>query len=147
MNGIGKKETVFAAKLRPLMWAIAIGAVMFAYACGGDTNSTNTARQYPTGISDDIHKQLKFDSRVQDYTEDGNTLYVNVNDSWMQSPPGMRERALGQWYSLWQNAHGKQSDLKVVVQHEGNALDSWSGDKGFQPAESKKKSSESHEAS
>jgi hypothetical protein len=147
MNGIGKKETAFAAKLRLLIGAIAIGAVMFAYACGGDTTSTNAARQYPTGISDDIHKQLKYDSRVQDYTEDGSTLYVNVNDSWMQSPPGMRERALGQWYSLWQNAQGKQDNLKVVVQYEGNALDSWSDEKGFQPAEGKKKSSEAEEES
>jgi|SRR5215216_5861951 len=147
MNGMGKKETSFAAKLRVLMLAIAIGAVMFLYACGGDTDSTNTARQYPTGIGDDIHKQLKYDSRVQDYTEDGNTLYVNVNDSWMQSPPGMRERALGQWYSLWQSAQGKKDGLKIIVQHEGNTLDSWSGEKGFQPAEIKKKSSAAHEAS
>jgi hypothetical protein len=147
MNGTGKTETTFVAKLRPLTWAIAICAAMFVYACGGDTTTTNTARQYPTGIGDDIHKQLKYDARVQDYREDGSTLYVNVNDSWMQTPPGMRERALGQWYSLWQNAQGKKDDLKVVVEYEGNALDSWSGEKGFQPADGKKKSSEAAEES
>ena len=146
MNGIGKKETAFRAKLKPLMWAVAISAAIFIYACGGDSTHTNTAHQYPTGIGDDIHKQLKYDSRVQDYTEDGTTLFVNVNESWMQTPPGMRERALGQWYSLWQNAQGKKDKLKVVVQYEGNALDSWSGENGFQPAESNKKSGAAQES-
>lgn len=144
MNGIGKKENAFRAKLRPLTWAIAIGAVLFVYACGGDTTSTNTARQYPTGISDDLNKQLKYDARVQDYSEEGNTLIVNVNDSWLQSPPGMRERALGQWYSMWQNSQGKKDNLKIVVQHEGNAVDSWSGEHGYQPAGDKKKGGQSH---
>lgn len=144
MNGTGKKENASVARLRPLIWAIAIGAMLFANACGGDADSTNTARQYPTGISDDIYKQLKYDARVQDYEEQGNTLVVNVNDSWMSSPPGMRERALGQWYSLWQNAHGKQNDLKIMIKHEGNDLDSWSGEKGYQPAGSSKKSGEAH---
>lgn len=141
MNGTEKKENDSVTRLRPLIWAFALGAMLFAYACGGDDTSTNNASQYPTGISDDIYKQLKYDARVQDYQEEGNTLIVNVNDSWMLSPPGMRERALGQWYGLWQNAHGKQDDLKIVVQHEGNALDSWSVDKGYQPAQNSKKSS------
>src|SRR5215210_477731 len=117
MNGTAKKETAFVNKFRPMIWAVALGALMFAFACGGDTTSTNTARQYPTGISDDIYKQLKYDARVQDYQEEGNTLIVNVNESWMHSPPGMRERALGQWYSLWQGAQGKQGNLKIVVQY------------------------------
>jgi hypothetical protein len=147
MNGTGKKETAFLARLRVSAWAIALCALISAYGCGGDDSATNTARQYPTGISDDIYKQLKYDARVQDYKEEGGTLVVNVNDSWMQSPPGMRERALGQWYGLWQNAHGKQGDLKIVVQHEGNDLDSWSGEKGYQPAGNKKKSSEAEEES
>ncbi|HVG21504.1 MAG TPA: hypothetical protein VNI02_20870 [Blastocatellia bacterium] len=144
MTGIGKKENASLAKLRPLIWACALGAMLFSLACGGDDTPINNASQYPTGISDDIYKQLKYDARVQDYEEQGNTLVVNVNDSWMSSPPGMRERALGQWYILWQNAHGKQDDLKIVVQHEGNALDSWSVDKGYQPAQTKKKGGEAH---
>lgn len=142
MIGTGKNEHGFVASLRPLIWAVALGTMFFAYACGGDDAPTTNARQYPTGISDDIHKQLKYDARVQDYEERGNTLVVNVNESWMSSPPGMRERALGQWYTLWQNSHGKQDDLEIVVQHEGNALDSWSGEKGYQPAGNKKKDQE-----
>ena len=142
MNGTVKKETAFVNKFRPVVWAVALGTLVFALACGGETTPTDTARQYPTGISDDIYKQLKYDARVQDYKEDGNTLVVNVNDSWIQSPPGMRERALGQWYSLWQGAHGKQNDLKVVVQHNGNPVDSWSGEKGYQPSEDNKKSNQ-----
>jgi hypothetical protein len=143
MIGTGKNENVSVTRLRPLIWVLAIGAMLFASACGGDDTATNNTRQYPTGISDDIYKQLKYDARVQDYEEQGNTLIVNVNDSWMTSPPGMRERALGQWYGLWRNAHGNQDDLKIEVRHEGNALDSWSGEKGYQPASNKKASSES----
>jgi hypothetical protein len=138
MKGKGKVEIAFVSKFRPIVWAIALGTLMLAFACGGETPPADSARQYPTGISDDIYKQLKYDARVQDYNEEGNTLVVNVNESWIQSPPGMRERALGQWYSLWQGAHGKQSDLKIVVQHEGNPVDSWSADKGYQPAVNKK---------
>jgi hypothetical protein len=144
MNGLGKKENASVARLRPLIWACALGVALFASACGGDDTSNNNARQYPTGISDDIHKQLKYDARVQDYEERGNTLVVNVNDSWMLSPPGMRERAMGQWYSLWQTTQGKQNDLKIIVQHEGTELDSWTGDKGYQPAGDKKKDSGAH---
>jgi hypothetical protein len=142
MIGTGKNESACIARLRPLIWVLAIACMLFACACGGNDTSTNNARQYPTGISDDIYKQLKYDARVQDYEEKGNTLVVNVNDSWMSSPPGMRERALGQWYGLWQNAHGNQDDLKIEVRHEGNTLDSWSGEKGYQPAGNKKKDSE-----
>jgi hypothetical protein len=144
MNGLGKKENATVAKLRPLIWAFALGAMLFATACGGDDTHSNNARLYPTGVSDDIYKQLKYDARVQDYEEQGNTLVVNVNESWMSSPPGMRERALGQWYGLWQTAHGNQDDLKIVVQHEGNALDSWSGEKGYQPVEDKKRGGGAH---
>jgi hypothetical protein len=139
MNGKGRKENASGAKLRPLVWALAIGAMMFTFACGGDDNPNNNASQYPTGISADIYKQLKYDARVQDYEEKGNTLEVNVNEAWMSSPPGMRERALGQWYTLWENAHGRQDDLKIVVRHEGNEIDGWSGEKGYQPAENKAK--------
>jgi hypothetical protein len=144
MNGTGKRENASVTRPRPLAWAFALGVMLFACACGGGDTSTTNARQFPTGISDDIYKQLKYDARVQDYQEEGNTLIVNVNESWMASPPGMRERALGQWYSLWQNAHGKQDDLKIVVQHEGNALDSWSVDKGYQPAQNSKKGGGAH---
>jgi hypothetical protein len=137
MTGTYKRGNGSTSGPRTLLWVIAISAMLFAVACGGDHAPTNTSPQYPTGVGNDIEKQLKYDARVQDYDQDGNTLVVNVNDSWMSSPPGMRERALGQWYSLWQAAHGGNS--KIVVKHEGTEVDIWTGEKGYQPAETEKK--------
>jgi hypothetical protein len=140
MNGFESKEKMAASGLRWLMWAAVIGAILMAIACGGDSAAPNTGPKYPTGIGNDIAKQLKFDGRVQDFEESGNTLVVNVNDSWAASPPGMRERALGQWFSLWQAAHGKES--KIVVKHGGDEVDTYTADKGYQPVskETKKES-------
>lgn len=137
MTGTYKRENGFIPGSRTLTWVIAISAMLFVAACGGDHTQTNTSPQYPTGIGNDIEKQLKYDARVQDYQPDGNTLIVNVNDSWMSSPPGMRQRALGQWYSLWQAAHGNNS--KIVVKHQGTEVDTWTAEKGYQPAGMEKK--------
>ncbi len=142
MTGTYKRENGSISWSRTLAWVIAISAMLFVVACGGDHNPTNTSPQYPTGIGNDIEKQLKYDARVQDFQPDGNTLIVNVNDSWMSSPPGMRQRALGQWYSLWQAAKGNNS--KIVVRHQGTEVDTWTAEKGYQPADmEKKKTSES----
>ena len=138
MNGFG--STTMTAASRLLLGVAIIGAMLMAVACGGSSKSTNTAPQYPAGIGNDISKQLKFDWRVQDFEENGSTLVVNVNDAWTASPPGMRERALGQWFSLWQSAHGKES--KIVVKHGGDEVDTYTADKGYQPVskETKKES-------
>ncbi|MGA9773840.1 MAG: hypothetical protein WBV94_32720 [Blastocatellia bacterium] len=142
MTGTNKRENGFIYGSHTLMWVIAIFAMLFVVACGGGHAPTNTSPQYPTGIGNDIEKQLKYDARVQDFQPDGNTLVVNVNDSWMSSPPGMRQRALGQWYSLWQASHGNNS--KIVVKHQGTEVDIWTAEKGYQPADmEKKKTSES----
>ena len=44
----------------------------------------------------------------------------------------MRERALGQWYSLWQGTHSKTS--KILVKFDGNEVERWTAEKGYQPA-------------
>lgn len=137
MNRTRKEES----RLRLLSSVIILGIALLAVACGGGHTATSTSPQYPTGVGNDIEKQLKYDARVQDYQPDGNTLVVNVNDSWMSSPPGMRQRALGQWYSLWQAAHGNSS--KIVVKHQGTEVDTWTAEKGYQPAGTEKKTSES----
>ena len=137
MTGTYKRGNGFTSRSRTLAWVIAISAMLLVVACGGDHTATNTSPQYPTGIGNDIEKQLKYDARVQDYQPDGNTLIVNVNDSWMSSPPGMRQRALGQWYSLWQAEHGNNS--KIVVRLRGTEVDTWTAEKGYQPAGTEKK--------
>jgi hypothetical protein len=139
MNCAWKREDSSVCRLRSLMWVIAISSMLFAVACGGDAAPPGSSSEYPSGIGNDIYKQLKYDARVEDYEESGNTLVVNVNDSWTSSPPGIRARSLGQWYSLWQASHGTGS--KIVVKHEGNEIDSWNAEKGYQPASDEKKNS------
>jgi hypothetical protein len=127
---------------RHSLWFIALGAMILALGCGGDSQKTGTAAKYPTGISEDVEQQLKYDARVDSYDTSGDTLTVNVNDAWLNSPPGMQERSVGQWYTLWHSSHSGG----VVVQHDGNKVASWTNDGGYKP-ETKSKSDESHSES
>src|SRR5690242_331436 len=77
----------------------------FSFGCGGGSRQTSNAAKYPTGVSEDVEQQLKYDARVDSYDTSGDTLTVNVNDGWLNSPPGMQERSAGQWYSLWHSNH------------------------------------------
>ena len=137
MIDIGKTETARPSWWRVRAYAIFLCVALLATACGGDSTATNTGPQYPTGIGSDIEKQLKYDARVVDFNPNGDTLIVNVNESWMSSPPGIRARALGQWFSLWQSSHGASS--KILVKHDGKDVDTWTADKGYQPVSAEKK--------
>jgi len=125
------------AMKRPAAWMVLLAAVLFTFGCGGDSQQTGTAAKYPTGISEDIGQQLKYDARVDSFDPDGEDLIVNVNDTWLHSPPGMRERALGQWYSLWGPAHSSAG--KIVVKFDGDEVESFTAEKGYQPAAKEKK--------
>src|SRR5712692_5927581 len=85
-----------AAILRLALWTVAPVAMLFAYACGGDSRQTANAPKYPTGISEDIEQQLKYDARVDSFDTSSEDLVVNVNEAWLNSPPGMQERSVGQ---------------------------------------------------
>ena len=126
-----------SAMKRRVAWMVLLAAVLFAFGCGGDSKQTGSAAKYPTGISEDIEQQLKYDARVDSFDPDGEDLIVNVNDTWLHSPPGIRERALGQWYSLWGPAHSSSS--KIVVKYEGDEVESFTAEKGYQPASKEKK--------
>ena len=125
--------------IRRTMWVALFAAVLFAFGCGSDSTQPDNTPKYPTGISDDIEQQLKYDARVDNFEADGDNLTVNVNDGWMHSPAGMRERTLGQWYSMWQSSH-KAS--KIVVKFQGNDVETFTADKGYQPVSAEKKESE-----
>jgi hypothetical protein len=122
-----------AALSRNTISAIVAASLLVASGCGSEEQHSSTTTKYPAGISEDIEQQLKYDARVDSFEPDGNDLIVNVNDSWRHSPPGLRERALGQWYSLWQPAHGAAS--KILVKYEGNEIERWTAERGYQPAE------------
>jgi hypothetical protein len=132
MNETTGGPVKLVTKFRTALLVGAMAAMLFSIACGSDSHQATNAGKYPTGISDDIEQQLKYDARVDGFEQDGENLIVNVNEAWPNSPPGMRERALGQWYGLWRTTHSASS--KIVVKHEGNELDTWTADKGYQPA-------------
>ena len=127
------------AIIQKTLTAVGLCLMLFAIGCGGGSHNASSAEKYPAGISEDVEQQLKYDARVDGVEPEGENLIVNVNESWMHSPPGMRERALGHWYSLWKPT-GKAS--KIVIKYEGNEVESWTGEKGYQPkaAESKEES-------
>ena len=127
-----EKVVCLAKPRRPLIWISLVGAILLLHGCGGSQTQTGNTAKYPAGISEDIEQQLKYDARVESFEPDGETLVVNVNDTWLHSPPGMRERALGHWYSLWQPSHGNSS--KIVIKHDGEEVESWTADKGYQPS-------------
>lgn len=128
--------------LRSALSAIALGSVLLAYGCGSDSQQASNPAKYPTGISEDIEQQLKYDARVDSFDLSGDNLVVNVNDAWLNSPPGMQERSVGQWYSLWHTNHSGG----VEVQHDGNKIATWTSGKGYKP-ETKSKNAEPHSES
>jgi hypothetical protein len=114
-----------------VLWVLVLSAVLFVSACGSDAQQTGAAVKYPTGIGEDVEQQLRYDSRVESFEPGDENLVIHVNDAWVNSPPGMRERTLGQWYSSWAS-RGKTS--RIIVEYEGNEVDGWSAEKGYQPA-------------
>jgi len=103
-----------------------------------NAHESGSAVTYPTGISGDIEQQLKYDARVEGFDPGDADLTVNVNDSWLSSPPGMQERSVGQWYSLWHANHSGG----VIIKHGDNKIASWTS-AGFKP-EPKSAGGESH---
>jgi len=125
--------------LRPAARAILLVALLSTFGCGSDSHEAGSAANYPSGISEDIEQQLKYDARVDSFdTGTSDDLIVNVNESWLSSPPGMQERAVGQWYSMWHANHRGA----VIIKHDGNKIASWTADGGFKP-EPKPKDAES----
>ena len=133
-------RSVRLAVIRPTVLLAVLIATFTAYGCGSDSHQTSTAAKYPTGVSEDIEQQLKYDSRVDSFEASGEDLIVNVNDAWLNSPPGMQERSVGQWYSMW---HSNHTAGAVIVQHDGNKVASWTSESGYKP-ESKSKGAESN---
>lgn len=124
-------------------------ALTLAAACGGEHMPTTQTTMYPAGsVSDqELEKTLKFDARVQSHEFDGNKLVVEVNQSWISSPPGLQQRAAGEWYNMWQSArkgeNAQVKGLEVLVRYEGDDVAKWTDEKGYQPIEMKKANDES----
>ena len=126
--------------VRMMLAGFVLGSMLLALGCGSDAHHTISAEKYPAGISEDVEQQLKYDARVDSFSPEGDDLIVNVNDSWMHSPPGIRERALGHWFSLWKPSQNTAS--KIIVKFDGNEVERWTGEKGYEPASTEKAAAE-----
>lgn len=114
-----------------------IAMIVAATACGGGSHPNVSTSQFPGGTADaeQLDRMLKFDARVNDYELSGDRLVVNVNQDFMTSPPGIKERAAGQWYNMLTSSRGKDraKSLQVVVRHEGEDVARWTADAGYEP--------------
>jgi hypothetical protein len=127
-------------KLNGLFLAALVAASVLTPACGGDSRHTGDTSRYPAGsvTSEDIDRKLKFDARVDSYEDsDGKKLIIHVHQSWVASPPGLKERSLNEWYSMWQASHSDTKGLEVEVQHEGVPVAKWTAARGYELVEQK----------
>jgi len=126
---------------RTALWMMMILALMMAAACGGESLPSEQATLYPAGSvnNEELEKKLKFDARVESHEFDGNKLVVEVNQAWISAPPGLRARAAGEWYNMWQSARkgedGQAQGIEVEVKYEGDTVAKWTGEDGYQPVE------------
>lgn len=115
-------------------WALTMLVMLVAIGCGGEHRNAGSAPQYAAGsvTQEEIERQLRHDARVQDFEPSGDKLIVNVNQAWMASPPGLQQRAVGQWFGMWQAAQNKK-DVEVLVRHEGSDVARWNNKVGYKP--------------
>lgn len=142
MNDIRRYDCFKAVSgLRPALWLMMFAALMLTAACGGESLPTAQESLYPAGSvgNQEIEQRLKFDARVESHEFDGNKLVVEVNQAWIQAPPGMQARAAGDWYNMWQSARkGEDSQaqgIEVEVKYQGDTVGKWTGEHGYQPVE------------
>jgi hypothetical protein len=91
-------------------------------ACGGHDATSGHGDQYLRRkvASEEIEKVLKADARVEDFETDGDKLIVTVKESWMHSPPGMKQFSIGQWFNQWKGEKGEGAkSVQVVVRYDG----------------------------
>jgi len=126
-GGHGPVKAIKLTRLVRLLAFAGLGVVfatLFA-SCGGGTENNASSIVPPANVSNQsIEESLKFDSRVQDFDTDGDKLTVNVNDSWMKSPPGLKQRTVDGWLAGWKAERANDGGsgpkgLTVVVKYDG----------------------------
>jgi hypothetical protein len=130
MNSRSASHSIADKVIRAVLASVVLASVIILVACGGSSQDQSATTKYPSGISEDVEQQLKYDARVESVESgDNDSLIVNVNEGWLNSPPGMQERSLGQWFTMWHSSHSGG----VIVQHAGNKIASWTSQDGYKP--------------
>ncbi|HWP41710.1 MAG TPA: hypothetical protein VNO14_00645 [Blastocatellia bacterium] len=121
-------------RVHALVWILVICVMLVSLACGGERHLSSNAPEYPAGSvsQQDIERNLKHDARVEGFEVDGDKLIVNVNQAWTSSPPGLQQRAVGQWFGMWKAAQSKNT-VEVIVRHDGADVARWTGEDGYRP--------------
>jgi predicted nucleic acid-binding Zn ribbon protein len=122
-------------RLQLLSWLVLLTLSLFAVACSHEGTSVKPLGLYEAGskTQDDVENLLKADARVQDYETNGATLSVNVNDRFTAQPYGLQQRALGQWYNVWQAANSGSKTAAVIAQSNGEEIARWTASDGYKP--------------
>jgi hypothetical protein len=115
-----------------------LALALAAGSCSSSSENNTSSIVPPANVSNQsVEQTLKFDSRVQDFDTDGDKLTVNVNDSWMKSPPGLQERAVDGWLAGWKSERAADGGsapkgLTVVVKYDGNDVAKGTLDRGIE---------------
>lgn len=146
MKTNSRKESFCAQTITHLSFLFAIMILsLVSAACGGDSVHMGATSNYPPGsiTTEEMERRLKFDARVEDFKYEGNGLVVDVTEAWVTSPPGIQERALGEWFGMLHatkaSADGKTPDgLKVIARHQGSEVATWTPQEGFRQTQAPK---------
>jgi hypothetical protein len=115
-----------------------LALTLAAGSCGGGTENNTSSIVPPANVSNqNVEDTLKFDSRVQDFDTDGDKLIVNVNESWIKSPPGLQERSVDGWLAGWKTERAGDSGsapkgLTVLVKYDGKDVAKATPERGIE---------------
>ncbi|MBI3650175.1 MAG: hypothetical protein HY231_03935 [Acidobacteria bacterium] len=122
-------------RLSVIAWFGLLTIALLTMACAHDAMPMKQMKQYDAGSKtlDDLESLLKGDARVQDYSIEDSQLIVNVNERFTAQPYGLQQRALGQWYNVWQAANSGVKNSVVIAQSNGEEIAKWTANEGYKP--------------
>ena len=128
-------ETFSTLSTRKAALLLIVLISLAALACESHSVAGGPVPIFPEGnvTNEEVEKLIRFVARVEKPEIAGDKLFVDVNQSWMSSPPGLRERSMAKWYGMWQAAHGGTPDnhkkgVDVVARFEGKEVAHWTSD-------------------
>jgi hypothetical protein len=125
-----------------------IFASMLLIGCGSGHEPTKQQGMYAAGskTEKDLEEMLKADARVERPDLQGDKLTVHVNQIFAESPVGLQQRAVWNWYNTLQAARNGSKNVSVEAVHEGTKVASWTASEGFKlPAQAKTEGEEKSE--